>query len=428
LIMNEIKDINLRLSAKKGLNGEITVPISKSYAHRVLIACALSDRPTTVNGRLIGEDIKATIDCLSSLGVVFDRKSENKTVIYPLNSIRIDRPVLNVSESGSTLRFMLPLAAALGVSARFKGSERLSKRPISELVDSLKRHGANFDREEIPFSVCGKLVPGDYEINGEISSQYITGLLLSLPILGKESRITVQGNAVSASYLDITLDVLNQFGIFPQKTSDGFIIKGNERYTSPGEISLEADWSGACFYAVAGALSGRIKIFGLNPLSKQGDRIVMDLLKKAGGNVLVENNGIVFSQGKIESLEFSAKNCPDIVPIMSILLARAEGKSIIAETERLRLKESDRLSAILEILRVFGVDAESEDDKLYIIGGQIKGGELPGFNDHRMVMSEAIAVVGTQETVSIWGAQAINKSYPDFFRDFEMLGGTVEEF
>jgi len=426
--MDEKSEINLRLSAKKGLNGEIYVPVSKSYAHRILIACALSDRPTLVKGRLIGEDINATLECLSSLGVKCEQISEDETVIYPLDSIRIDRPTLNVGESGSTLRFMLPLAAALGVSARFKGGGRLNKRPISDLIDSLKGHGALFDREEIPFSVGGKLAPGNYVINGEISSQYITGLLLSLPILGEDSKITIQGKAVSAGYINITLDILNKFGIYPQKTLEGFIIKGNQRYISPGEISIESDWSSACFFAAAGALSGRIKVIGLNPQSKQGDRIVMDLLEKAGGNVIVEKDGIVFSKGNLKGLKFSAKNCPDIVPIMSVLLARAEGNSIITETERLRLKESDRLSAILEILRVFTIDADSKDDRLYITGGQIKGGELPGFNDHRMVMSEAIAIVGTQEIVSIWGAQAINKSYPNFFSDFRTLGGTVEKF
>lgn len=433
---------NLLLKAPNGLNGTLRVPVSKSYAHRILICSALADKPTTIIGKLEGEDINATIECLVSIGARIEKISENETMVFPIKILPDNNPVVDVKESGSTLRFFLPIITALGLKVRVKGSGRISKRPISDLLETLIDKGANTDSFELPMRLSGKITNGDYSIRGDISSQYITGLLLALPILNGDSRLAIDGEIVSKNYVDITLEIMKVFGVNVEITKEGFNIPGNKRYVSPGVVKVEGDWSSACFFASAAALSGDITLTGLNKDSLQGDRIVMQLLKKAG--VIVEeiaiisdtqnridldsSPGIRFAKNELNAIGFSAKHCPDIVPIMSIMLARAKGKSIITDTERLRLKESDRLSAILEVLRAMGNEAINENESLIITGGYLTSAEVPSFNDHRMVMSEAISIVGTSEEVKIWGAEAVNKSYPDFFKDYIQLGGEVIEF
>lgn len=435
------KEKNLIVRAHSGLSGTIKVPVSKSYAHRILICSALADKPTTILGKLDGDDIYATMDCLVSIGARIEKISENETMIFPIKSLPSDNPVVDVRESGSTLRFFLPLIAALGLKVRVKGSGRIAKRPITDLLDTLTAKGACIDSLELPLKLSGSIIPGDYSIKGNISSQYITGLLLALPLLNGDSRLLIEGEIVSKNYVDITLEIMKTYGVEVKTTSHGYSISGNKRYTSPGIIKVEGDWSSACFFAAAAVLSGDITFIGLNKDSLQGDRIVMELLKKAGAvveEVAIKNDnkgaeldsqiGIRFAKKELNGISFSAKHCPDIVPIMSIMLARAKGESVIADTERLRLKESDRLSAILEVLRAMGNEAINENESLIINGGELIGAELPSFNDHRMVMSEAIAIVGTSQENKIWGAEAVNKSYPEFFEEYKRLGGEVIEF
>lgn len=413
------------VSAPNGLNGAVTIPASKSYAHRILIACALADEPTLVKGLLTGADIKATADCLTCLGAKFKVLNLTELMVFPINRKEVKAAVLNASESGSTLRFLLPVAACLGAEATFTGEGRLGERPIGELINALAEHGVSSDKTSLPLTIKNKPTGGIYKLSGGISSQFITGLLLALPLLEEDSIIEIDGGIVSQSYVEITLETLEKFGIAVKKDGNIFYIKGGQSYISPKKITVEGDWSNACFFAVGGAVNGSVTLSGLNNKSTQGDSVIIALLGRMGAKITSNSDGMTFSKGNLNAIEFSAEDCPDIVPAMSIAMANAAGVSKIRGVERLRIKESDRLEAVLKMLEIFNVKTEYERDLITIYGGKITGADITGFNDHRMAMSEAIASCGISGKVVVGGAEAVNKSYPQFFEDFKKLGGKV---
>jgi 3-phosphoshikimate 1-carboxyvinyltransferase len=415
-----------KVSAKNGLTGTITIPASKSYAHRILIASAVSDTPIRVFGILKGDDITSTINCLTVLGAKFEKISDIEILVTPITKLPDKKVLLNAGESGSTLRFLLPLVASLGVNTTFIGEGRLAKRPIDELLNVLIEHGITASNSKLPLNIKDTLSGGTYKINGSISSQYITGLLLALPLVKEDSIVEVEESIVSANYIDITLYVLELYGIKIRKEGNKFYISGNQKYQAVKTINVESDWSSACFFAAGGVLSGDITLLGLNNKSLQGDSIVIDLLSKMNANITYTDSGITFTKSKLTAIEFSAKDCPDIVPIMSIVCANAKGITKIKDIERLRIKESNRLEAIIEMLTLFGIKTEYSTNLLTIYGGKITGADISGYNDHRMVMSEAISVCSKKSSVTIEGAEAINKSYPSFFEEFKFLGGEVE--
>jgi len=397
---------------KSNLTGEVSAISSKSYAHRLMIAAFLTG-VGKVNGVTFSDDIQATVNVLKSFGGNIERNGNE----YIFNGAReVNKAVADCIESGSTLRFCIPLALALGIETEFIGSKRLLSRPNQPLFDCLILHGAEIDG----YRVKGKLVPGRYVVDGTVSSQYITGLLTALPILNGDSEIVISGAAVSAGYIDITLDVLKRAGIKVERTAYGFYVYGNQKYNLPS-CSVPGDWSNAAFFLSAGALpDNEITVKGLTD-DRQGDKKIIDCLKKFGAEMCF-SDGVTVKSGEHKPLDIDLTDIPDLAPILSVLCASADGKSVLRNVGRLKIKESDRLSAIMKNLSKAGVESYCEGDDLIICGtGKTEYGIFNGYNDHRMVMSAAI--LASISGGEINGEEAVRKSYPDFFKDYKKVGG-----
>ena len=399
--------------------GIVSAPISKSAAHRLIIACALAGVYKLPH--VINDDIAATVRCLN---VIFANE----------NTVGSDAPFAdaNAGESGSTLRFLLPIACALGSKVRFWGEGRLGSRPIKQLTDALNAHGAKITGDALPLNINGRLESGEYIIDASVSSQYITGLLFALPLLDGDSRIVLDGSIVSGSYINITLDVLKKFGIKIEREKSGFYIKGSQRYKVPDGVAnsdtlkVEGDWSSAGFLLAMGVLCGDVEVKNLDLDSAQGDKVIVELLRRAGGRVEISNGSVTAKKSLLKAIEFDATDCPDIVPIMSVVLAAANGVSKISGVDRLKQKESDRLFAVRAMLSGFGIDTQYESDTLYICGGKLRGGELYGFNDHRIAMSSIVGAMCAEGESIVRGVECIKKSYPAFIHDAVALGGRCE--
>jgi len=387
------------------LSGAVRVPASKSAAHRLLIAAALADGSTRVSISAMNRDIEATAACLRAMGAGIEAEGE----ALKISSIS-DIPseiTLDCGESGSTLRFLLPVVAALGTQATFIGHGRLPQRPNAPLVAALRAHGAVIDSDLLPMTVCGPLTGGLWTLPGDVSSQYVTGLLFALPLLDGDSVIRLTTPLASAAYVDMTLQALRQFGIGIEATSDGWRIPGRQRYRTPGEVIVEGDWSAAAFWLAANALGAQIDVKGLDPDSVQGDRAVASLL----GQTAID-----------------ATHVPDLVPALAVAAASRPMRTVITGAARLRLKESDRLQSVADMLAALGHGVTVMPDGLIIDGGPPQPCAVPirtvdGANDHRIVMAAAVAAAHADRPVRITGAQAVEKSYPRFFSDFEALGG-----
>ncbi|MCE5196968.1 MAG: 3-phosphoshikimate 1-carboxyvinyltransferase [Negativicutes bacterium] len=413
------------------LSGEVTAIPSKSAAHRCLIAAALADRPTSLRLAGSNRDLTATLRCLANLGAQFEQTEPDVLRVTPLRQKPSVSPVaLPCQESGTTLRFLLPLAAALGVAAYFSGEGRLPQRPLADLRQQMSRHGCAFSQDSLPFTLSGQLQPGEFSLPGNISSQYISGLLLALPLLPRNSRIELTTPLESAGYVDLTIAVLAQFGVRIQRLPKGYQITGGQSYHSPGRIAVEGDWSNAACWLVGGACSQTgIHVRGLNLASVQGDRAITTLLQSAGVNLSLESGRVTARREMLRAFAADTAQIPDLVPLLAVLAAAAKGESRLRQVRRLRLKESDRLQAILGMLAALGGRAFLEDDgdTLCIVGrGFLAGGLVNSYADHRMVMAAAIAACFSQNCVTIQSAQAIEKSYPDFFLDYAALGGKYD--
>ncbi|MDR3185215.1 MAG: 3-phosphoshikimate 1-carboxyvinyltransferase [Christensenellaceae bacterium] len=402
------------------LSGHIDILPSKSYFHRILICCALCKEETLILRHSDSDDITHTILSLRSIGAKIEDTKEG-FLVRPANKSIFDS-VLNVGESGSTLRFMVPLVSALGLGGQFITKSGLAKRPMLELLEVLVEHSIDIV-SEFPLKISGKLTPGVYNIRGDISSQFITGLLLALPLLDGDSEIFIKGTTQSQSYIDITLEILKIFGIIIKKTSSGYAVLGNQQYKSPKTISVEGDWSNAAFWLVAAAINGDLYVGGLNYKSTQGDKQIIDILKCANGNISISDNLVHAYKSELKAFSCDAADCPDLVPILSILASCANGQSVIKNVDRLRFKECDRIEATISNLKKLGIKAVY-DGELKITGGIPNSGKLEGFNDHRMVMSAV--VLGLLTEVEITGAEAHRKSYPDFFSVFKKVGGLCD--
>lgn len=408
------------------LSGQVAVPPSKSAAHRLLICAALADNPSTLLLNSTNDDIQATIRCLNALGAQITSFS-NKLEVHPLRrATHPIRPLLDCGESGSTLRFLLPVTAALG-GGILTVCGRLPLRPLSPLREALEEHGCTLSPPNIwPLEVFGKLVPGHYRLAGNISSQYFSGLLLALPLLPSESFLEFIPPLESAPYIQMTLAFQAQFGIkiYPEET--GWRIPSNQRYTAPSCSIVEGDWSGAAFWLAAGALTGPITLTGLNQNSVQGDRTMMDLIQKAGAALICKKNTFTIRRDRLLPLEIDASEIPDLVPPLSALAALTPGTTHIYGATRLRDKESDRLAALTHSLGALGAIISQHHDSLIITGQKhLAGGTADGWNDHRIVMALAVAALGCQAPVTIRGSEAVAKSYPHFFDDYNSLGGNA---
>ena len=401
--------------------GSVTVPASKSQAHRLLICAALGKRETRIRLEGISDDIAATLRCLKALGANIAETGEGLR-LRP-RTAPMGEAALPCGESGSTLRFLLPVLGALGQAGVFHMEGRLPERPLEPLASLLTEKGMRICREG-PFLRCrGQLRPGSYEIPGDISSQFVSGLLMALPLLPGDSRLRVTGNVESADYIAMTEDALGASGIRWEKEGWIYRIPGGQKPALPPELTVERDWSAAAFFLVLGALSpGGVLVRDMDPDSRQGDRRALEILQRFGAEACQMPEGIAVRKGALHGIELDAAQIPDLVPVLSVLAAAAEGKTRIYRAARLRLKESDRLQTTAAMLRALGADIRETEDGLDIVGRKtLLGGSADAAGDHRIAMSAAVAAAAAEGPVTVLGAECVKKSYPRFWEDLEAL-------
>ncbi|MDR3264336.1 MAG: 3-phosphoshikimate 1-carboxyvinyltransferase [Clostridiales bacterium] len=410
------------------LHGEIDVITSKSAAHRIMICAAAASRSVKIFGLNNSADVDATRRCLTALGARFKDTADGGCITEPIALSETknngESVILNCGESGSTLRFLLPFVSALGVTAEFHTEGRLSERPTDELIRLLTLHGADISKDGAVIKSRGALRAGEYTVSGKVSSQFTSGLLMALPLVKGKSAIIQDGAMASKGYIDITLGVLKKFGA--DITSDGGVyhIDGGKVYCAPESITVEGDWSNAAFFVVAGAAAGDITINGLDTESKQPDKEILTLIRRMGGDISVVDGRVRVGKSRLKGIEIDAENIPDIVPVLSVAAGTARGRTVIYNAGRLRLKESDRLETVAAMLNKCGGRAAIDGDKLIIDGvDSYRGAVVDSFNDHRIAMSAAVLSLSAQTPVTITNAEAVNKSYPDFFEKFKGLYG-----
>ncbi|MGM9522935.1 MAG: 3-phosphoshikimate 1-carboxyvinyltransferase [Faecousia sp.] len=401
------------------LGGQIAAIASKSQAHRLLICAALADTPTDLSCAELSKDIEATAACLTALcaDTVYQNGVYQITPRPRAAACRCD-----CGESGSTLRFLLPVAAALGTKTTFQLHGRLPERPLSPLWEELEAHGCKLSRPTADTVLCeGKLTGGTYRMAGNISSQFISGLLFALPLTGEESEIMLTSSLESADYVRMTLAALRTFGIEIEERETGWHIPAGRRYRSCGGAEVEGDWSNAAFWLTAGAISEAVTVTGLSPHSPQGDRKIAALLGRFGAEVTWETDAVTVRPHKLRGIDIDARNIPDLVPPLALAAACAEGTTKIYGAERLKIKESDRLQSVAGALQNLGAQVEILPDGLLIHGGTLTAGTVDSQNDHRIAMLAAIASSVCAEPVTLLGAEAVQKSYPRFWADFETM-------
>ncbi len=407
-------------------SGKIRAIASKSAAHRLLICAAFADKPTSIRCEETNEDITATVECLNALGANITRNGYcyNVTPIKVVNK----NAILPCNESGSTLRFLLPICAALDGEFTFLMKGRLPSRPISPLKEVLEEHGIAITKStESKLIVSGKLLGEDFQIAGNVSSQFITGLLFALSVLKRKSTLTITTKIESEPYINITLDALSTFGINIIKKENSFILSENCNFIAPNELCVEGDWSNAAFPLALGIIGkAPITLQNLLPSSKQGDKEVIDILRAFGGKIEQSANAYTAYPSTLFGINIDASDIPDLVPILATVATVAKGTTVISGASRLRLKESDRLLSVSTVLSSIGADITQTEDGLIIKGKKsLSGGSVDSFGDHRIAMSAAIATSVCKNSVTIQGAEAVNKSYPDFWKDMITLGVTL---
>ena len=415
--------MNKRLSPGERC-GCVRIPASKSQAHRLLILAALGRDETRIVCDGISKDIAATIACLNALGAAI-REENDCLLVQPIRQIPAGECRLPCGESGSTLRFLLPVVGALGASAVFLREGRLPQRPLAPLDRELCGHGVTLHPEGAELRVSGQLLPGDYTMPGNVSSQYISGLLMALPLLEGDSRLGVAGTVESAAYITMTEDALGLADVRVQKENWEYLIPGGQRASMPSRLTVEGDWSNAAFFLTVGALSPLgMKIMGMNPESHQGDRAVLDILRGFGAECIWEGDDLLIRRGSLRGQDIDAAPIPDLIPVLSVAASVAEGETRIVNAARLRLKESDRLSSTTAMLRALGAEIEELADGLVIRGKpELQGGRVDSVGDHRIAMAAAVAATVCREPVEILGAECVQKSYPRFWEDYESLFG-----
>ena len=404
--------------------GEVHIPASKSQAHRMLLCAAMGENEVTLRCRGLSKDILATVACLKALGASVDAEGE----VLHLRPVSAPPPglcLLPCGESGSTLRFLLPLVGALGASAVFEREGRLPERPIEPLGRELCRNGLDIRSDGARLSCSGQLRPGAFSLPGNISSQYISALLMTLPLLEGESTLRIEGALESAAYVAMTEEVLRLGGVRTEKTGYGYRIPGGQRCRFAPELSVEGDYSNAAFFLCAGALSERgIRVTGLDPQSRQGDRAIVPLLEEMGAQVASDGSSVTVKRAALHGITIDASPIPDLIPVLSVVAAAASGETRVIHAQRLRLKESDRLHSTTQMLRALGAEAEELPDGLVIRGGRtLAGGTVDACGDHRIAMSAAVAGGICRGAVTICGSECVQKSYPDFWTDFQQLKG-----
>ena len=412
----------MNLTLKPGpLTGAVTIPASKSQAHRQLICAALGRKRVTLRCDGLSRDIRATMACLEALGAEIAVVGDTITVTpvgAPKGPCR-----LPCGESGSTLRFLLPVAAALGVEASFLMEGRLPQRPMEALEGQLVAHGVDIGREGDTLTCRGRLRSGEFTLPGNVSSQYISGLLFALPLLDGDSTLTVTGTVESAAYIAMTEDALRLSGVRFEKKDNRYVIPGGQVYVPPADLQVEGDWSNAAFFLSMGALGGEITVRGLNLRSAQGDRAVLEVLRAFGAEVHKGEHCVTVRHQPLHGITIDAAPIPDLVPVLSVVASAAAGETRIINAGRLRLKESDRLTTTARLLTALGGCVEELPEGLVIRGTPLAGGVVDACGDHRIAMSAAVAARLCSGAVTVEGCECVEKSYPRFWEHLEALKG-----
>ncbi len=404
-------------------SGSVNIPASKSQAHRILICAALSGQDTDIICRGISNDISATMDCLNAMGSDITADGNGKLLVRASRGLRSGIRRLHCGESGSTLRFLLPVVGSLGIDCEFIMEGRLPDRPLAPLDSELLEHGMDIEKDGNILRCSGALQSGHYTIPGNVSSQYISGLLMALPLLEGDSVLEITGTVESADYISMTEQALGLSGISFEKSDSGYSIPGRQRYRLSRELTVEGDYSSAAFFLCMGALSDAgVTVRGLDLNSLQGDRRITDILTSFGAIVSAQGDGIMVRRGGLRGMTVDAAMIPDLIPVLSVVAAASEGETRFVNAGRLRLKESDRLESTFLLLSALGADIEQLESGLIIRGKpRLSGGRSDSFGDHRIAMSAAVAACVCDGPVTISGAECVSKSYPRFWWDFDSL-------
>ncbi len=409
---------NTRLLPPGPRSGAVSIPSSKSAAHRLLICAALGEGKTVLRLNGLSKDILATVDCLRALGLrIGVQEHEVYTEYSPV--IR-QNALLPCGESGSTLRFLLPVAGMLGASGCFEMKGRLPERPMAEYTNQLVRHGMSIRQDGNRLFFEGQLTGGEFRLPGDVSSQFFSGLLMALPRLGADSCIIAEGKPESTGYIRMTEDVLSMSGIRIEGDEQSWRIPGGQRFALPSSLDVEGDWSGAAFFLCMGAISEKgVTVHGLKPDSSQGDRAVLTILERFGAVVETSGDTVSVRRGELRPVVIDAAPIPDLIPVLSVLACGAAGETRIINAARLRLKESDRLRSTAKLICDLGGTVDELPDGLVIHGsGALRGGTADTFNDHRIAMSAAVAACLCTESVTVSDTRCVGKSYPAFWEDF----------
>lgn len=425
---------------KSPIAGLLTPPPSKSAGHRALICAALAalqnregggccrvSRLLNPSGGALSDDLSATLRAVRAMGV--DAEADGDALVLTAGFPPSLPAEVDCGESGSTLRFFLPLFAALGIPARFTGRGRLPDRPLGVYADCLPAHGVSLSFPSpdgcLPLDLSGRLSGGAFLLPGDISSQFISGLLLALPLCDEDSTIRLSTPLESADYVHMTLEALSLAGIEVRTLSDGWFIPGGQCYR-PFQTAVESDWSQAAFLLAAGSLGGEVRLPGLKLDSPQGDRAALSLFRRMGAEITISQGIIRCRRAPLHGIDIDAAQIPDLVPVLAVAGALADGETRITGAARLRIKESDRLKATADGLARLGARVKERPDGLVLQGvPRLKGGRVSGYRDHRIVMSMAVAALRCDRPVEVTDAESVQKSWPDFFADFRRIGGDV---
>jgi len=418
------------------LTGVIQIPPSKSVSHRAIISAALAEGRSAISNVLMSQDMIATCKIMESFGatIVYQEEEDHRfTLIIDGNpNVALKHKELECNESGSTLRFIIPIALLQEEEAIITGKGRLVKRPMEpyyEIFDDKKIAWSRLQEgSELPLSLKGKLTPGVYSLSGGVSSQFITGLMFALPLLSGNSRIHLTSALESRPYIDITLEVLKNFGIeIINDRYRNFLIKGNQQFKAT-DYRVEGDFSQGAFWMVAGSIGTEMRCRDLNLESFQGDKVIAEIIGKMGGQIDKLDEGLLVHGAKTKGITIDVSQCPDLVPILAVLASFSQGQTRIINGERLRFKESDRLMATADVLnRLGGRVTETKDGLIIDPVESLSGATVSSHNDHRIAMAVAIASMMSDSPITLEGADAVNKSYPHFWDDFKFLGGVIHE-
>lgn len=425
------------LIKNKLLQGQVNIPPSKSVSHRAIICAALAKGKSIISNLILSEDTLATINCLRLLGAdisyVPEQDDRYQVIVQGgLQEAIEPQQALDCGESGSTLRFLIPIAAAFGAKCTFIGHGRLGQRPLDSYYEIFDAQGLAYTTVNrcLPLAVGSKLQAGNFVMRGDISSQFITGLLFALPLLESDSKITITTELESVGYIDLTLQVLSEFGIvIDNHDYKEFVIKGGQEYQAR-DYSVEGDYSQAAFWLVAACLGNNIICSGLNPNSLQADKAVLNIIQDMGGEVVwFGENKVTCKPVLTKGCRIDVANCPDIAPILTVLASLSSGQTQIVNAARLRIKESDRITSTATELNKLGAKVSEQHDSLEVEGvSALQGGaQLDAWNDHRIAMALAIACTRSNAPSTLSGHTSVKKSYPGFWNDYRALGGVCEE-